>query len=98
VPLSLGERPIVIDPFMLIRLAQRDPILVEPLLTQVQAGEIDAIVLNEDLEDAGAADRLATLSFGRNFYDAIRATYRLCDVEGDYFLYIADARPCPGSP
>jgi len=98
VPLSLGQRPIVIDPFMLIRLAQRDPALVAPLLARVQSGEIDAIVLNEDLADAGAADRLTTLSFGRPFYDAIRASYRLCVVEGDSFLYVPDARPCPGSP
>lgn len=97
ISLYRGQRPTVLDPFMLVRVGRRDPALVEPLLARVASGQVDALVLKRDLEDPAAEAWFSESAFGPGFYAAARAHYRLCTTEAGFFLYVATSRPCPGS-
>jgi hypothetical protein len=97
VSLSRGDRPIVIDPFMFIRIGQRDPGLVQPLLADVADGRFGAVILNKDLGDPASASWYRDFAFGLPFYEAMRDTYRLCSVSGGFFLYVASSGSCPRS-
>lgn len=95
VNLARGERPTVADPFMLIRIARRDPALVAPLFARVEAQEFGAVVLGRDLDHPEAIGWYRDFAFGLPFYEAMRASYHLCAVAGDSFLYFPNARACP---
>jgi hypothetical protein len=95
VPLSRGERPFVMDAFMLLRIARRDPRLVEPLITRIEGGQFDAIVLGEDLQLPDTISWFRDLAFGLPAYQAIRTDYHFCSATGGYFVYFANSLPCP---
>ena len=93
--LARGERPTVVDPFMLIRIARRDRTLVEPFLDRVRAQGFDAVVLSRDLEDPDAEAWFSDFAFGQPFYEAMREAYQLCGASGGGFLYVPASRSCP---
>jgi hypothetical protein len=93
--LSRGQRPIVLDAFMFLRIAHRDPGLVDPLLATIRDQGIDALVLSKDLGHPEAVAWFTDFAFGLPFYEAMRDNYRLCSVSGGSFLYFANSRPCP---
>ena len=95
--LSRGERPIVLDAFMFLRIANRDPGLVEPLLARINDQGFDAIVLSKDLAHPEAVAWFRDFAFGLPFYEAMRDNYRLCSVIGGSFLYVANSGSCPNS-
>jgi hypothetical protein len=45
VPVSLGQRPVVLDPFMLLRIGRRDPEAVQRLVDRIRAQEFALVVL-----------------------------------------------------
>jgi hypothetical protein len=50
VPVSLGQVPEVLDPFMLLRIGQRNPSAVQELVRRIDDQEFDLVVLVENLE------------------------------------------------
>ena len=50
VPLSLGQVPVVLDPFMLPRLAEKEPDAIPDLIRRIETQEFDIVVLVEPLE------------------------------------------------
>jgi hypothetical protein len=50
VPISLGQVPVVLDPFMLPRLAERRPQAVPDLIDRIEKQEFDLVILVEPLE------------------------------------------------
>jgi hypothetical protein len=50
VPISLGQVPVVLDPFMLPRLAPRQPDAVPDLIDRIEDQEFDLVILVEPLE------------------------------------------------
>ena len=97
VALARGERPVVLDPFMLLRIARRDPDVVEPLLARIRSQDFDAVVLGEDLQAPDTASWFSESAFGLPFLEAIGDHYRRCSAMGGYFVYFANALPCPGT-
>jgi hypothetical protein len=95
VALSRGERPLVIDAFMLLRIARRHPDLVAPLQAKIENGQFDAIVLLEDLQSPETISWFTDLSFGLPIYEAMKGHYRLCESKAGYFIYAPNALPCP---
>jgi hypothetical protein len=95
VNLARGERPVVVDPFMFIRIARRDPGLVEPFLDRVRGQGFDAVVLSRDLGQPDAEAWFSEFSFGQPFYEAMRDRYQLCAAVDGAFLYVPDSRSCP---
>ena len=86
VPISLGQRPVVLDPFMLWSIAKRDPAARDDLVRRLDAREFDAVVLF-DRPDARATWRdvrlwYDRLHFGREIVDAVERNYRAAFMSG----------------
>jgi hypothetical protein len=89
VPVSLGQDPVVLDPFMLPRIARRDPGAVRTLVDRIDAHEFDLIVLVEPLTDTAW---WADYHFGSQVASAIGRSYVLSQRVQGYDVY----RPRPG--
>jgi hypothetical protein len=97
VPLLAGERPAVLDPWMLRLAAARDPGLTEPLVAALRRGDFAAVVLLRDLADPAAEDWYAGANLGPAVAGAIRERYRRTARHGRYVIY-APAPPPPLTP
>ena len=86
VPLSLGQRPILLDPFMLPRLGERMPDAVPDLIRRIERHEFELIVLIEPLEPI---DRSwwRDLDLGLPVAQAISRAYISAGSVQGYYLY-----------
>ena len=86
IPLLAGERPVVLDPFMLPRLARRHPAALEDLRERIERRDFEAVVLFTPLEDR---QYFLSFDFGGELHDAIERAYRLERrlPETDLYLY-----------
>jgi hypothetical protein len=93
VPVSLGQRPVVLDPFMLQRIGRRDPPAVQTLVDRIRGREFELVVLVEPLEPV---DRLwwTAMHFGSNIAEALASSYVPSGRVQGYYLY----RPAPERP
>jgi hypothetical protein len=85
VPVSLGLRPVVLDAFMLARIAQARPALVETLVRRIERREFDVVVLIERLDPTGSW--YTRFDFGRAVATAIADNYHLAQTVGGYYVY-----------
>jgi hypothetical protein len=90
VPVSLDQDPVVLDPFMLPRIARRDPAAVQDLIRRIDARDFDLVVLVEPLDDAAW---WADYHFGTPVIAAIRRSYVLAQRVQGYDVY----RPRPAA-
>jgi hypothetical protein len=81
----LGRRPTVLDPFMLLRLEQRDPAAVAALAERIRRAEFDLVVLLEPLDDESEWWR--RYHFGETVIGAVRDTYVDAGRADGYYLY-----------
>jgi hypothetical protein len=86
VPVSIGRTPVVLDPFMLLRVLARHPELRAGLVRRINRREFDDVVLIVPLDPRAA--RWRTLHFGPEVADAIARNYRLAGQLGRYWLYV----------
>jgi hypothetical protein len=86
VPVSLGQTPVVLDPFMLPRLARRVPDAIPDLVRRIERREFDLVVLVEALEPL---DRpwWSELELGRQVVHAIARSYVFSGYRDGYFVY-----------
>jgi hypothetical protein len=95
-PLLRGERPYLLDPFMLRVVAERDPLLARPLAASLRAGAFPAVVLLHDPFAPEAAAWYGRVHLGPMIAEAIRARYAVALRAGRYVLLVP--RPlAPGS-
>lgn len=80
-----GRTPTVLDPFMLLRLEQRDPRAVSTLADRIRRAEFDLLVLLEPLEED--SDWWRRYHFGETLVDAMRAAYVDAGRSDGYYLY-----------
>jgi hypothetical protein len=92
VPVALGQTPVVLDPFMLLRLEQRDPEAVADLAKRIDAREFDLVVLIVRLDDD--EDWWRNYHFGETVIEAIRRSYVPAGEADGYYLY----KPSPTRP
>jgi hypothetical protein len=76
VSVILGQVPTVLDPWMLLRLGQRNPSWLEDLAVRIEAQEFDAILLLYSLSDPEAKDWYERQHFGSRVIDAVERSYR----------------------
>ena len=88
VPVSLGRRPVILDPVMLLRFQRNHPDWTASLVARIEAGEFDRIVLLRDLDDPGAEEWYREWHLGTAVEAAIRDAYRLDATVGRYHLYV----------
>ncbi|MDP9235046.1 MAG: hypothetical protein M3P01_10935 [Actinomycetota bacterium] len=87
VSVSLDRRPVVLDPFMFITVAQRDPAALQDLLNRIRAHEFDLVVLRVSLEDPSMASWFEDEAFGSRVADALRANYGNETWVSGYYTY-----------
>lgn len=87
-PLLAGERPVVLDPWMLRLGADRDPELARPLLDRLRRGDVAAVVLFQDLGTAEADDWYARGNLGPEIVAEVRRSYELAARSGRYRVYL----------
>jgi hypothetical protein len=88
VPILRGERPFLLDPFMLRLAAERRPGTVAPLVQRIRAGGFAAAVL---LRDPFAADEdgwYARVHLGPAVVDALRERYEVAARAGRYVVLL----------
>lgn len=92
VPISLGQRPVVLDAFMLWNVARDHPRARADLVRRLDAREFDAVVLFYRLEERRTSDFVRfwfeTEHFGREIVDAIERSYRVAGPAGGFWLYV----------
>ena len=84
---ALGRRPVVMDPFMVMRLENSHPEQVNPLISWIDEKRFDVVVLVVSLDDKGAAYWWTDFHFGARVTDALRKSYRPDGMVGRYFVY-----------
>jgi hypothetical protein len=90
VPVSLGQRPVVLDPFMLLRLERKDPAAVQPLIERIRAREFELVVLVVPLEPPDQ-EWWRDMHFGVRVTEALAGAYTYSGRVQGYYLY----RPRP---
>jgi hypothetical protein len=90
VPVSLGQRPVVLDPFMLLRLERRDPAAVQRLVERIRAREFELVVLVVPL-DPPDQEWWRDMHFGVRVTEALAGAYTYSGRAQGYYLY----RPRP---
>jgi hypothetical protein len=93
VPVSLGQRPVVLDPFMLRRLEDRDPAAVQRLVERIRAREFELVVLVVPLRPSDQA-WWRDMHFGTHVTRALADAYTEGGRVQGYYLY----RPAPDGP
>jgi hypothetical protein len=94
VPVSLDQRPVVLDPFMLITVGQRDPSAVQALVRRIDEREFDLLVLRVSLQDRSMAWWFRQEAFGETVADAMRRNYVYSYWVAGYYVYVP--RPASG--
>jgi hypothetical protein len=56
VPIALGQVPVVMDPFMLLRIGKRHPDAVQALIERIEAREFDFVILTAPIERRHSGD------------------------------------------
>jgi hypothetical protein len=90
VPVSLGQRPVVLDPFMLRRLEERDPVAVQRLIERIRAREFELVVLVVPLRPPDQ-EWWKDMHFGSRVTRALANAYADSGRAQGYYLY----RPTP---
>lgn len=99
VPISLGQRPVVLDAYMLWAIAHRRPEARDDLVQRIDAREFDAVILFNRPEDRSTSGVVRfwyeKISFGPEIVDAIERNYRAAaEVDG---RWIYTPRPRSGA-
>jgi len=86
VPVSAGSDPVVLDPFMLLRIGDRDPQAVADLRQRIEAREFALVLLTTELEPP-RQEWWRSYHFGVEITDALARFYDSAGRSQGYFLY-----------
>jgi hypothetical protein len=86
VPVSLGLRPIVLDPFVLLRLVRKHPDWGADLVRRLDDHQFDEIVLLQHLDPKN--NWYTNVHFGREISTAINRNYRFARLVEQYWVYV----------
>src|SRR5262245_8330542 len=84
IPVALGQVPVVMDPFMLLRIGTRHPDAVQPLIQRIEAREFDFVILTAPIERTWWWERF---HFGRDVIQAIDRSYDFSGGAEGYYVY-----------
>lgn len=89
VPVAMGQDPVVMDPYLVARLADVHPDWYGDLVGRVERQEFAVVVLMRGLETRAAPDRYGERIFGAGVFDALLRRYQFDRVvSGRYHLYL----------
>jgi hypothetical protein len=84
VPVALDQTPVVLDPFMFPRVAQREPDAATDLINRIEGHKFDLIVLLFPLEDK---EWWASFHFGSRVISAVQREYEFWGRADGYYVY-----------
>jgi hypothetical protein len=96
VPVSLHQDPVVLDPFMLRRLEDRNPAAVQRLVERIRAREFELVVLVVPLEPPDQ-EWWRDMHFGTRVTQALADAYTYSGRAQGYYLYRPDPDGASGS-
>jgi hypothetical protein len=85
---SLDQDPVVLDPFMLLRIGEEQPAAVRALVERIDEQDFELIVLVEQLENSAW---WADYHFGTDVIAAVERSYTFSERVQGYDIY----RPRP---
>jgi hypothetical protein len=88
IPVLAGQRPYVLDPWMVQLLRKRIAGFEDPLLERLRGRTFSAVVLTADASLPGVRWWYDTVSFGPGFVPALLENYRLVQVIGQDRIYL----------
>ncbi len=86
IPVSRGERPVVLDPFMLVSIAKRHPRWRRDLVRRIESAEFDKIILLYIPESAPLW--YSRRHFGEEIIRAVERRYFPAEHVGGYWIYV----------
>jgi hypothetical protein len=90
IPVLYGRRPIVEDPFMLLRVGRAHPGWLRPLIRSIRAQRFDEVILMEDI-DTAPRWYFTEWEVGSPVTRAIEESYRLEASADGYYIYVPRA-------
>jgi hypothetical protein len=87
IPIQLGQRPVVLDAFMLLRIGQKHPGWLQDLIGRIELRQFDTVILVRPL-DPGHEQWYRTFHFGPQVFEALKENYRLLVEAENYFVYV----------
>jgi len=96
-PVVLGHRPVVVDPFLLAHLEHLRPESYREFVDRVRSGEFPLLVLLNDLEKPPSPRWYLSIQFGKGLADTFRSHYRFKERFGRFFIYELSPRPDEGT-
>ena len=88
IPVLAGQRPYVLDPWMVRLLRTHSPGFEQPLLQRLRNRDFSAVVLNTDASLKGVRWWYDTVAFGPGFVPALLDNYRLVQVIDKDWIYV----------
>jgi hypothetical protein len=87
VPISAGQRPYMLDPFMFRILREGKPHFDEPLLRDLRQQAFSAVVLERNPHDARGVEWYKSAFFGQGFIEALEESYQQTGTVGRRVVY-----------
>jgi hypothetical protein len=84
VPIALGQVPVVMDPFMLLRIGRSRPDAVQALIERIDAKEFNFVILTAPIERTEWWEKF---HFGSDVIQAIDRSYDFSRGAEGYYLY-----------
>jgi hypothetical protein len=84
VPIALGQVPVVLDPFMLLRIGKRHPDAVHALIERIEAKEFNFVILTAPIERTEWWEKF---HFGSDVIHAIDRSYDFSRGAEGYYVY-----------
>jgi len=84
VPLALGQVPVVLDAFMLLRIGKSHPDAIQALIERIDAREFNFVILRAPIEETWW---WATVHLGSDVVQAIDRSYDFSGAAEGYYVY-----------
>ncbi len=86
IPILMGQRPILVDAWILLRIGRQHPEYIKPLISQIRAQTFDKVVLLRPADDP--TDWFVAHEFGENVRRALAENYVLWRVRDGYYVHV----------
>jgi hypothetical protein len=93
IPVARGQQPVVLDPYMLLRILEDRPEWRDRLIRRIDAREFDKVVLLRPLSPMG--HWYTNVHLGRPIALAIARNYRLDKRVSGYSIYVPRGESAP---
>jgi hypothetical protein len=87
IPVLWGHRPVIEDPFMLLRVGRDHPAWLRPLLASIRSHRFDEVILMEGI-DTAPPWYFSEWEMGSPVIRAVRASYRFEARAEGYYVYV----------